>query len=526
MLQRRFVFIGGLHKSGTNILARALAKHPMVSGFRNTGAPANEGQFLQNVFPSESACGGSSRFGFHPDAAITETSPLVSDENRDRLQEAWSRHWDLSRPVLLEKSSMNLIRTRFLQALFPEAYFLIVVRNPLAVALATGYWDVSRAASLLEHWLVCHERFAEDRPHLRRVRVIAYEDLIERPQATLDDVHSFLGLPPHQPEVDTRHERRRHARYVETWNTLTNSPDAGEREATLAIADKYGSRLHQFGYQLQLPETMPSTSAAAASPAEQRSRKSSPRGPDFLIIGAQKAGTSSLFSYLAEHPNVAPPARKELHFFNRRWAYRSGIESYRALFPMQTRAPDGSLRITGEGTANYMFHLVAEHFPDVKLLVVLRNPPDRAYSHYQMVRRIGGHETLSFEEAIDAEADRLDSEEARMEADDNYQSKAHRRFSYLASGVYVDQLTRWAKFFPREQMLILESRELRARPAETLNRVYEFLGLPDHGLASLKSENAFPYEPMNPRTRERLVEYFAPHNRRLYDYLGVDFGWR
>jgi len=529
--QHQFVFIGGLQRSGTNILARALADHPLVSGFRNTATPADEGQYLQSVYPSEPAYGGPANFGFHPEAHLTETSPLVREENRHRLFAEWGQYWDLARPMLLEKSSMNLIRTRFLQALFPEAYFLIVTRHPIAVSLATGYESVRRTESLLEHWLVCHELFEEDRPYVRRLRVITYEELIERPQATLEAVSSFLNLPPHQQKLETRHERRRHARHMKTWATLGNSPDLGDRAESLNIAQKYGSRARHFGYQLQLPDPVPSAEGAQSRPAQRGPRESPLRGPDFLIIGAQKAGTSSLFSYLAEHPNVAPPSRKEMHFFDRLWAYRCGIDSYRARFPERTLGPDGSPRITGEGSPHYMFHprvpsLVVEHFPDIKLLVVLRNPPDRAYSHYQMIRRRGGHERLSFEEAIDAEGERLEGEEQRMEADANYQSKAHRRFSYLARGIYVDQLMRWAEFFPREQMLILESRELRTSPAAALGRVYEFLGLPDRDLKTPKLANAFSYELLDPRTRERLVEYFAPHNRRLYDYLGVDFGWQ
>jgi len=223
---------------------------------------------------------------------------------------------------------------------------------------------------------------------------------------------------------------------------------------------------------------------------------------------------------------------KEIHFFDGASSRLYGIDSYRALFPEGTVGPDGLPRITGEATPYYMFHprvpsMVAEHLRDVKLLVVLRNPADRAYSHYQMTkRRHWEHEQLSFEEAIDAEGQRLEGEEEKLAADPNYMSMAHRRFSYLARGIYVNQLMRWAKFFPREQILVLESRELLTRPAVALGRVYEFLGLPEHDLEAPKLRNAGSYKPVNPETRQRLVEYFAPHNRRLYDYLGVDFGWQ
>ena len=128
--RHRFVFIGGLHRSGTTLLGRCLAAHPEVSGFADTGVPADEGQHLQDVYPTARTYGGPGRFGFAAEAHLTEDSPLVSEQSAESLLAAWAPHWDTARPVLVEKSPPNLIRFRFLQALFPEASFVAVVRAP------------------------------------------------------------------------------------------------------------------------------------------------------------------------------------------------------------------------------------------------------------------------------------------------------------------------------------------------------------------------------------------------------------
>lgn len=254
-------------------------------------------------------------------------------------------------------------------------------------------------------------------------------------------------------------------------------------------------------------------------------------GPDFLIIGAQKAGTTSCFEYLIQHPGVAPPLKKEIHFFDVPERFRRGAGWYRAFFPVLAERHRGSTsrRITGEASPYYLFHprvpeRVAELFPRVKLLALLRNPADRAYSQYQMWVR-AGREPLSFEAAIDAEPERLRGTEEQLLTRDDYCSPVHRRHSYLARGIYVDQLLRWSRHFSQEQMLVLKAEDLLANPASTVGEVITFLGLPPVELDVSERYNARSYPPLAPATRRRLLEYFEPHNRRLYDLLGRDFGW-
>jgi len=256
------------------------------------------------------------------------------------------------------------------------------------------------------------------------------------------------------------------------------------------------------------------------------------RLPDYIIAGAQKAGTTSLWYYLKEHPRVEPPMSKEMSYFDVN--FPSGLDWYRMHFPLErgasTNGSNGRPRLTGESSAYYMFHplaaqRIAQTLPKVKIILLLRNPVDRAFSHYQLKLR-RRQETLSFEEAIDAEAERLAGEHERIVGDPQYYSPAHDLYSYLARGVYVDQIQRWQELFPPERLLILESGALFKRAAEVYAEVLAFLGLPSWQLA--RYGNRFPgkyCEKMSDATRRRLIDHFAPHNERLYAHLGTRFDW-
>lgn len=248
--------------------------------------------------------------------------------------------------------------------------------------------------------------------------------------------------------------------------------------------------------------------------------------PDFVIIGAQKCGTTFLYNLLARHPHVEPATKKEIHYFDHRSG--KGPRWYRSHFPLPARK-EGRRTITGESTPYYLFHphaarRMARVVPEARLIAVLRNPADRAYSHYHQ-EASRGHEPLTFEEAIEAEEERLRGEVERMLEDEHYVSFNHQNFSYLSRGIYADQLMRWSEFFGDEQMLVLKSEDLFERTSDALESVLGFLGLPGWSPEALEPCLKGSYPPMNPSTRRRLRDYFEPHNRRLYEYLGVDFGW-
>jgi hypothetical protein len=237
--------------------------------------------------------------------------------------------------------------------------------------------------------------------------------------------------------------------------------------------------------------------------------------PDFVIIGTQRGGTTSLYRYLTQHPDIGPSLRKEVHFFDR--YYEKGMDWYLAHFPMRGEAP-----VVGEASPYYLFHpdvpeRARRALPHAKFIALLRNPIDRAYSHYHMkVRR--GVEPLSFEDAIDKEHERLSSTDDPI-------SMVRRHYSYVERGLYVEQLKRWMSVFPREQFLIIKSEDFYKEPERILHQVLTFLGLIPWTPANLKAYHLAEYLGMNPATRKRLGEYFAPYNQQLYALLGRDLGW-
>jgi hypothetical protein len=249
--RRQFVFVAGLHRSGTTLLARLLAAHPEVSGFSGTGAPADEGQHLQHVYPSDHEYGRPGRFGFAPEMHLTEESPLASRESALALFEEWSPHWDLSRRVLLEKSPPNLIKTRFLQALYPGAAFVAIVRHPIPVSIPTAKWRGTRRYDrLFEHWLRCHALFEADREHLERVHVLTYEQLVRDPETTLRETFEFLGLDPIPPSEPV--EAGANEKYFRRWQELKRS-DLRMRAYLDLVSLRYERRMRRYGYSLLFP---------------------------------------------------------------------------------------------------------------------------------------------------------------------------------------------------------------------------------------------------------------------------------
>lgn len=247
--------------------------------------------------------------------------------------------------------------------------------------------------------------------------------------------------------------------------------------------------------------------------------------PEVLIIGAQKSGTTSLFNYLVQHPGILPPYGKEIHYFDLH--YDRGLDWYRSRFPYRRRLRDA---LTLDASPYYLVHpqaprRAAELLPRARLIALLRNPIDRALSHYQH-EVLGGRESLPFAEAIEREAERLAGEEERLGSDPTYYSFSHHRHSYTHRGRYLEQLRRWTEHFPRSQLLVLQSEWLFRDPAAASSAVYAFLGLPDHQLKRYRPFLQGRYDrDMPAHVRARLEAYFEPHNRALYQWLGEDFGW-
>jgi hypothetical protein len=228
--------------------------------------------------------------------------------------------------------------------------------------------------------------------------------------------------------------------------------------------------------------------------------------PDFLIIGAQRSGTSTLYQYISRHPDVRAAFRKEVHYFDT--YYDRGLGWYRACFPFRG--------FTGESSPSYLAHpevpsRIASALPDVKLIAIVRNPVDRAYSAYQRNVR-HQRESRPFAEAVFSQPGSL-------------------KFAYRERGLYAEAIERWLQHFKREQLLVVGAERFFADPPAVLERVFRFLGLSAwRGDASVKDwiEEKYSYDrygDMDDALHRELAAYFRPHNERLYQLAGENFGW-
>jgi hypothetical protein len=308
-----------------------------------------------------------------------------------------------------------------------------------------------------------------------------------------------------------------------------------ERRATKERAErvehqKRKKRVEQEIFQLE-------SELRAAKERTERVKPQTGALPDFVVIGAMKSGTSFFYHLLTQHPLVERASAKELHFFDVLFE-EEDVEWYRRCFP-PPKWKDGWRTITGEATPYLSYPLAPERVagvvPQARLIALLRNPVDRAYSHYQQAVRKGQEhrtfeEAIGLDEAIEAEQLWPLGEEREASESGDHFSLGDSRGAYLSKGVYVDQLLRWTDLFSKEQLLVLKSEDFFENPQQTLKLVLDFLGLPEWEPEASeiipKKRNKGGYERgVDPVLRRRLEKYFAPHNRRLYDFLGADFGW-
>lgn len=253
--------------------------------------------------------------------------------------------------------------------------------------------------------------------------------------------------------------------------------------------------------------------------------------PHFIVIGAQKCGTTYFYDELVKHPDIQPALTKEVRFFDINENYHKGVEWYRGFFPPERTSEELSNKkefITGEASPCYFFHPHAAYWikkvvPQAKLILLLRDPVSRAYSHYQHEVRLG-FETLSFEDALQREEKRLMGEKEIMQLDEKYFSHRYMHFGYKTWGRYVEYLPVWFDHFPREQILILQSEDFFRDRTGMLRQATQFLDLPDWE-PQLNHPKPSRYPKMDQKLKEYLTEYFEPYNRSLYHFLQTDFGW-
>lgn len=245
--------------------------------------------------------------------------------------------------------------------------------------------------------------------------------------------------------------------------------------------------------------------------------------PDYLIVGGKRCGTTSLQAYLSRHPSILPPhAGKGTHYFDVN--YVRGARWFQAHFPTRLSAAlkahaGGAPVITGEASPYYCFHpaafaRIAAALPGVRIIFVLRDPVERAYSHYRYECR-RGFEDLPVHAALDAERDRLDGEPERLLADASYVSHAHIHHSYQARGMYAEQLARASRHFPAGNVLVLHFAELFGDPERALPQVLDFLRLPAADLGPYTRHEAGDGSSMPQDVRARLEGVFHEPNRLL-----------
>ncbi|MDY7024385.1 MAG: sulfotransferase, partial [Cyanobacteriota bacterium] len=235
---------------------------------------------------------------------------------------------------------------------------------------------------------------------------------------------------------------------------------------------------------------------------------------DFIVIGTQKGGTTSLYYYLAKHPQIMPSLIKEIDFWSIK--YQRGLEWYLAHFP-----PIIAQNIlVGEATPSYLDHCDAAErlfqiFPQTKLIVVLRNPIDRAISHYYQWIDMNW-EFRSIEEAMRFELEKFNVPNFQYWNQPN---------SYIARGVYVEFLKQWLEIFPREQIFVIASEVFYANPTIALEQIFKFLGLSNYPLAEYQKYNTRSYPNVDSSIRHLLGNFFQAYNQQLEDLLKMKFNW-
>lgn len=241
---RKYIFVGGLHRSGTSIIGRRLAVNQYISGF-DSGTFTTEGQFHQDVYDLDFFHGGPGKFAFSNKYHKIEEPWFNRKYKRNQLLKNWSSYWDMHK-ILLEKTPGNLLMTRFLQSLFTNSYFLIVYRHPIVTSLATQKWSGTSLINLVEHWLHAYSIFNEDKKYLNHYKEIKYEEFVYSPYARSRDIYEWMDIPmicsDEKPIVKNQDES-----YLKIWEQLRNTPEG------IHIVGSFESEINKFGYSFNPP---------------------------------------------------------------------------------------------------------------------------------------------------------------------------------------------------------------------------------------------------------------------------------
>jgi hypothetical protein len=217
LAKHNYIFICSLHRSGAKVLHKMLAEHPSISGFNQESVYEDSEQELNDIYPPSRLFGGIGKFCFNNSARMDEKHPLLenSEDISEKLLKAWQPHWEIEKKYLIQKSPTNIIRSGFLQALFPSAKFIFITRHPAVTAFASRKWCNSGIPELIKHWITAHELMLHDYQKLGQAIIIRYEDLLSDKENTLKSIWNFLTIPPH--EVNYVADPDSNNQYLDAW---------------------------------------------------------------------------------------------------------------------------------------------------------------------------------------------------------------------------------------------------------------------------------------------------------------------
>lgn len=263
---------------------------------------------------------------------------------------------------------------------------------------------------------------------------------------------------------------------------------------------------------------------------------------NFIILGVQKGGTTAAYHYLNQHPNLVGANNKETGFFSMDKKYKRGINYYHSFFKKRI------LRKTVYYEANpiyFYYHFVPKRLfkynPDIKFILLLRDPVKRAYSQWNMYRllRKGDRNAIIKKFAIEANEDykhRLINiltmpeypsfdEVVKSEIND-FNANIFSKWSILEMGIYVEQLERYLNYYSLDRFYIVESEEFKKEKVEVLNKFCDFLEIKNFNWKNLKNYHQREYlNEMSSKTKRLLKEFYEPYNQRLYNLVGKTFDW-
>lgn len=399
-----------------------------------------------------------------------------------RTTELQPDFWEADRDL----AQLLVAQSQYSQAV--ESYRKAIRTNPDSAELYVDLGHALRYQGLTSEALDCYHRAIELEPTAKR----AYTALQYTPNT--ESVDRAIAL--YRQVLQTK------PRYAPVWENLA---DALTKQGKIDEAiDCYRQSCYYYLKRSNLKIKKRDWLASPPSP------------PNFLIIGATKCGTSSLHAYLKSHPQILLSFKKELQFFSRN--FDLGLDWYLAHFPPICDRPEF---ITGEASPGY-FHIndtdrhLFESFPNMKLVLLLRNPVDRAYSEYYQHCKVGRTPEETFATIVRDEIQTVErSSTAELED----------LVGFAITSLYAYKIERWLRLFPREQFLIIQSETLFRQPSQVMAQVYEFLGVSNIERAYYRASNAGSYPPMDDETRQILKDFFRPHNQRLEEILGQTFDW-